>query len=548
MKIFPLTIILLLCLFGISQHTVAQKRPIILKTSFRKDTSNIQKFGAVADGLFLNTQAINKAIEAVNKKGGGVVKVPAGLWHTGPIVLLSNVNLFLDNGAVLLFTSDFSQYPLVETNWEGLAAIRNQSPISALKATNIAITGSGIIDGNGDAWRQVKKDKLTESQWKKKLASGGLTDEKQRIWYPTQNALDGMKVPKAGVIAEGATLQSAVAYKDFLRGNLLVIDQCSKVLLEGVTFQNSAAWCLHPLRSSHLTIRNLMVKNPWYAQNGDGLDIESCSNVLVENCIFDVGDDGICIKSGRDEEGRARAMPTQDVIVRNCVVYHAHGGFVIGSEMSGGARNIFVENCSFIGTDIGLRFKTTRGRGGLVENIFIKDITMKDIPGDAILFDMYYAAVDPVPMAGEKRMPPPVEMKTVDETTPRFQNFTISNVMVNGADKAIFIRGLPEMNVKNVVLKNMVLQATNGIDCQEANGIVFQNIQLLTKETNPMVYLLNSQQIVFDKLKVNNGAALLLHAQGDRTKQVVVKNSSVGAGTKMLQADYGANAENIKMN
>jgi polygalacturonase len=456
------------------QQANAQKSVVVEKTKFKKDTSSIVKYGAVADGLTLNTISINNAITACSQKGGGVVKVPAGLWLTGPIELKSNVNLYLQSGAVLQFTDDFSQYPLVETNWEGVKAIRNQSPIFANGAVNIGITGKGIIDGSGDAWRQVKKDKLTETQWKKKVASGGLLTDDKKTWYPTQSAFAGIKVARPGVVAAGATLENAAAYKDFLRPNLMVLVKCRRVLLEGVTFQNSPAWCLHPLMSDHITISNLFVKNPWYAQNGDGLDLESCSNVLIENSVFDVGDDGICIKSGRDEEGRKRAMPTQNVTIRNCTVYHAHGGFVIGSEMSGGARNINVTNCTFIGTDIGLRFKTTRGRGGIVENINISDIYMKDIPGEAILFDMYYAAKDPIVLAGETREPPKVETLPVDETTPQFRNFKISNVYCSGAEKAIFIRGVPEMNVQNIVLQNMVLQADKGIDCQEATGILLR--------------------------------------------------------------------------
>src|SRR5688500_16001106 len=230
--------------------------------------------------------------------------------------------------------------------------------------------------------------------------------------------------------------------------------------------------------SEHLTVRNVFVKNPWYAQNGDGIDLESCKNVLIENSTFDVGDDGICIKSGRDEAGRKRAMPTQDVIIRNCVVYHAHGGFVIGSEMSGGAKNIWVDNCTFIGTDIGIRFKTTRGRGGVVENIWISNITMKDIIGEAILFDMYYAAQDPIALAGEKREPPKVEAKPVTEETPQFRNVYINNVVAYGAEKAIFVRGLPEMNVKGIVMQNMVIQAKIGLDMTEGSNITLRNVQL----------------------------------------------------------------------
>ncbi len=168
-------------------------------------------------------------------------------------------------------------------------------------------------------------------------------------------------------------------------------------------------------------------------------------------------------------------MPTENMIVRNCTVYHAHGGFVIGSEMSGGARNLYVSDCTFVGTDIGLRFKTTRGRGGIVEKIYVNNITMKDIVGEAILFDMYYAALDPVPLGGEKREAPKVEFKTVNETTPQFRDFHIGNIVCNGAEKAIFIRGLPEMHIKDVVLENVIIQSGKGIDIQEASGIQFKN-------------------------------------------------------------------------
>src|SRR5438105_10745281 len=162
------------------------KLPVIEQTSFKKDSFNITKFGAVADGITLNTKSINAAIEACNKKGGGAVVVPAGLWMTGPLVLKSNVNLYLKKGALLQFTKDFDQYPLVAGNWEGVAQMRNQSPLSAINATNIAITGYGIIDGGGDAWRQVRKDKLNETQWKKLVASGGIVSEDGKSWFPSE--------------------------------------------------------------------------------------------------------------------------------------------------------------------------------------------------------------------------------------------------------------------------------------------------------------------------------------------------------------------------
>jgi polygalacturonase len=296
-----------------------------------------------------------------------------------------------------------------------------------------------------------------------------------------------------------------------------------------------------------LTVRNVYAKNPWYAQNGDGIDVESCKNVLIENSTFDVGDDGICIKSGRDEAGRKRGMPTENLIARNCVVYHAHGGFVIGSEMSGGAKNLFVENCTFIGTDIGLRFKTTRGRGGVVENIFINNISMKDIVGEAILFDMYYAAQDPIPLAGEKREPPKVETLPVTEATPRFQNFYIKNVVCNGAEKAIFVRGLPEMSVKNVVMENMVIQSNKGLDMTEGSDIMLKNVNLITKDVNPVMNIHNSRNIVLNKISYTN-ADLLLNVTGEKSSGIAVTSTDVSKAKKGVEVSYGAKESAVKMN
>lgn len=533
---------------GVTAVGQTAKLPTIQSVTFRKDTVSILRFGAKPDGLTLNTKSINDAIEVCNKKGGGVVLIPTGYWLTGPLVLKSNVNLHLQKNAVLQFTKDFNQYPLVEGNWEGIPQMRNQSPISATGATNIAITGFGVIDGGGEAWRMVKKEKLTESNWKKLVASGGVLSEDKKTWYPSESSLKGSKLKNPGQISPEKTTAYYQEVKDFLRPNLLVLTKCNKILLEGVTFQNSPAWNLHPLMSENITIRNVHVKNPWYAQNGDGVDLESCKNVLIENSVFDVGDDGICIKSGRDAEGRKRAMPTENVIVKNCTVYAAHGGFVIGSEMSGGARNIWVDNCTFIGTDIGLRFKTTRGRGGIVENIYIKNISMKDIAGEAILFDMYYAAQDPIALVGEKREPPKVETLPVTEETPQFRNIFVNGVVAQGAEKAIFVRGLPEMNVKNIVMENMIIQAKAGLDMTEATGITLRNVQLLTKEVDPVMNIHNSQNIVLDRITYKPGADLLLNISGEKSKGIKLNGTDVKRAKKDVEYSYGATDAAISKN
>jgi polygalacturonase len=527
--------------------SLAQTFPVVRLTEFKNDTFNILKYSAKPDGIILNTKAINNAIDACYKSGGGVVLIPGGLWLTGPVVLKSNVNLHVNRDAVLQFTADISQYPLVEGNWEGLPSMRNQSPLSANLAENIAITGSGIIDGNGDAWRMVKKDKLTESQWKKLVTNGGLLSEDKKTWYPSEQSLEGSKTKDAGVIKDGKTAKDFENIKGFLRPNLLVFNSCKRVLLEGVTFQNSPAWCLHPLMCQDLIVRNVYAKNPWYAQNGDGIDVESCKNFIIENSTFDVGDDGICIKSGRDEEGRKRAMPTENGIIRNNVVYHAHGGFVIGSEMSGGARNLYVSDCSFLGTDVGLRFKTNRGRGGIVEKIYVKNINMKDIGGEAILFDMYYMAKDPVPLAGETREAPKVELLPVTEATPQFRDFHVKNVVCYGAEKALFIRGLPEMNIKNITLENIIIQSRKGIGCEEATGVKIKNMQLVLKETNPVIDVLNSNSILIDGLKYNEGAELLVNVNGDRNSDIRINNVDASKTKQQVKLGDGVKENAVKI-
>jgi DNA sulfur modification protein DndE len=507
---------------------------------FRKDTVDIRKFGAVPDGVTLNTGSIQNAINTLAKKGGGVVLIPQGSWLTGPIRLQSNINLHVSARALVLFTPDFDQYPLVVSSFEGVAAARCMSPITAEKLNNIAITGTGILNGNGVYWRPLKKEKVTDSEWKnhQKKFGGALTEDK-KMWYPSAAAVEAAKTKNIGKLSDGKTLEDYQSIKDFLRPNMVRIAECTRVLIEGVTLENSPAWTTHCLMSSEITIKGLKVKNPWFGTNTDALDLESCRNVRMEDCVFDTGDDGITIKSGRDAEGRKRGMPTENVYINNCTVYRAHGGFVIGSEMSGGARNITITNCTFIGTDIGLRFKTVRGRGGIVENIKASNIYMKDIIGEAILFDMYYAAQDPIALAGEKREPPRVEILPVTEATPVFRNFDFDNIYCAGAEKAIFIRGIPEMPVEQVRISNSVLQADKGVDIQEAKNIQLEKVTVLSKDTNPVCYLLNVRDVVANQFDFTDKSGLLILAQGDRSGKVAFTLKAPRKAAKLSETGYG---------
>ena len=449
--------------------------PLVSTTVFKKDTFNIISYGAVSSSNTLNTGAIQQAIDVASKQGGGMVLVPSGFWLTGPIKLLSNVNLHISSGAVLQFSNKPKDYPLIRTNWEGVDAIRAQSPISAKGQRNIAITGSGIIDGAGESWRPVKKGKLTAGEWDKLTHSGGVLDSKKETWYPTEGALKASTMDRPGVIAAGFTEANTEEIKEFLRPNMISLRECEQVLLEGVTFQNSPAWNIHPLLCKHLTVENIYVKNPWFAQNGDGIDIESCEFVSVRNSKFDVGDDGICLKSGKDAEGRKRGRPSAHILIENCIVFHGHGGVVVGSEMSGGVHDLFVNNCQFLDTDVGLRFKTMRGRGGVVENVFIRDISMKNIAGEAILFDMYYQGKDPVSTFGNGGETPKIELVPVNEGTPQFKNIFIDNVIAKGAETGLLIRGLPEMPIHHIELTNIDVESNQGYRVIEAKDITLKH-------------------------------------------------------------------------
>lgn len=514
--------------------------PKIYAPHFKKDSFSIVTYGAKNDGISLNTVAINKAIDACSANGGGTVVIPAGLWLTGPITIKSNVELYSEKNALILFTSDRKAYPLVKSSFEGVYAARCQSPITAENLENIAITGYGIFHGSGDVWRPLKRNKLTDSEWKKHIARGGVVTEDKSTWYSSEGALKGSLTNNIGKLLPGMELKDFEEIRDFLRPNMLRILDCKNVILEGVTFENSPAWTMHLITSQHITIKNVTVKNPWYGQNTDALDLESCANVLVDGCKFDTGDDGICIKSGRDDEGRKRGIPTENVIAKNTTVYHAHGGFVIGSEMSGGARNLFVSDCNFIGTDIGLRFKTVRGRGGVVENIYAANINMKDIPGEAISFDMYYAAKDPVPLAGEERALPKVEILPVTEATPVFRNFFINNIVCNGAAKAVFVRGIPEMRVSNLVFNNMVMKTDKGVECTEAQDITFNNVYLQPADTNPLIAIQNSAGINFNKLRFDANPAMIMTIYGDRNGKVKVTGTAIDQFKNKTKFGFGA--------
>jgi len=447
--------------------------PEVAAPQFPDRQVSLTDFGAVGDGITLNTEAFEKAIASLSEKGGGRLVVPAGVWFTGPIVLQSNINLHLEMGAVIQFSGDDSLYSLIDTSFEGLNTKRCQSPLSANGCENIAITGEGVIDGNGQYWRPVKKAKMTEGQWKAVLARPGGVEKKPGYWVPSQGYADAEQKADMNVV-KATTDEEWNSYKRFLRPVMISLVKCKNVLLQGVIFQNSPAWNIHPLMCENIIIDKVLARNPAFAQNGDALDLESCKNALIVNSKFDAGDDGICIKSGKDADGRKRGKPCENVVVSGCTVFAGHGGFVVGSEMSGGVKNILVENCQFLGTDVGLRFKSTRGRGGIVENIYINKVSMTDIKTDAITFNMYYGGKSVAEMLADGDNPDNTTKVPVTEETPIFRNIDIKDIVCNGAGRAMEFNGLPEMPIDGIKLQNITIQAKK--------DAVFTNCQNITKE------------------------------------------------------------------
>ena len=444
--------------------------PVLERPDIPSRSVSIVDFGAVADGVTLCSDAIAQAINDLAGQGGGTVIVPEGLWLSGPIGLKSNIELRLEKGAVLMFSADQDLYPIIDTNFEGLDVRRCLSPIHAEGAHDIAITGEGIIDGNGDAWREVKRRKVGDDMWKNIVKKGGVLADDGSAWYPDEGYKQARMT--AGSLNKPSDELDEQFIKTFLRPVMVSLRECENVLLEGVTFQNSPCWNIHPLWCKNMIITGITVRNPHYSTNGDGVDIEGCENVILTGSTFDVGDDAICIKSGKDEDGRRHAKVCRNLIIEGCTVYHGHGGFVIGSEMSGGVENIRVSNCSFLGTDVGLRFKSTRGRGGLVKDIWCENIAMKDIVSYAVIFNLYYAGV----AASDMKEGAEEDLMPVDETTPEFRDVHFRNISCSGAKQAIYLNGLPELPLSGLDFHDCVFTADKGAEVHYAKDVVFDNV------------------------------------------------------------------------
>ena len=419
---------------------------------------SLKDVGGVGDGVTLCTEAFEKGIARLAAQGGGRLVVPQGVWLTGPITLDNNIELHLDKNAIIYFSPDKRLY--VETKKR---SSRVKPCISAERKHDMAITGEGIIDGNGAQWRPVKREKVSTVEWKAFQEIGGVERQDGKLWYPWD--------VKAGYPNIAPTPEE----QEKRRADLIRVTDCENVLIQGVTVQNSPRFHVHPCYSKNVIIDGVTVRCPWNAQNGDAIDLSDCNIALIVNSTVDAGDDGLCMKSGKRKEA-SPANGCEDILIMNNTVFHAHGGFVIGSESISGMRRIVVRDNRFSGTDTGLRFKSAIGRGGRSEDIYISHIVMTDIKNEAVVFQCDY--VDRPAGRDNPEFTQPRKLEYV----PEFQGIHISDVTCRGCATAIRAKGSTEANcVHDIDITNSVfLYNKKGNDIDEATAkLTLTNVKLI---------------------------------------------------------------------
>ncbi|GAB3903130.1 glycoside hydrolase family 28 protein [Mucilaginibacter boryungensis] len=494
------------------------KMPAVTEPHFNSKIYNIKDYGAVADGQTLNTAAFEKAITACSTGGGGTVLIPPGLWLTGPIELKSNVNLHADRGALITFSTDHTLYPIVNG--------KAQTLLSGTKLENVAITGEGVYDGGGETWRPLKKSKASPTLWSDMLKAGGVVSKDGSMLWPTKEAMEGEEYLKTLKGKANPTAQDYLPARDFLRPTMVSVQNSKNVLIDGPTFKNSPQFALNPKNCTNMIIRNVTIFNEYWAQNGDAIDLSSCKNSVVYRCTVHAGDDGICMKSSGGKGDALNDAALKNIVIADCIVYHAHGGFVIGSNTDGGMQNVYVTNCNFVNTDVGIRVKSSRGRGGPVRDIYIDNVYMHDILNEAVLFSTYYEDEKPAQ---------PGQKFEVNSKTPIFSDFYISHVYGSGAKSAISITGLPERPVSKIHFSDVVLSATKPVDITEASTITMDNVKILSPQKT-LITANNAWDISLKNISFDANVNTLINATGEKSKGITVsdtdlKNVKVGAGS-----------------
>ncbi|MGH9378413.1 MAG: glycoside hydrolase family 28 protein [Terriglobia bacterium] len=457
---------------------------------------NVLNYGAAGDGKRMDTKAIQAAIDACAKIGGGTVFLPAGKYLTGAIKLASNLNLHLDSGATLLGSQDPADYPVYPSPWpDGTQEI--SSLIYGEGLSNASLTGRGTIDGQGQAW------------W-----------TRQWLMFPRRRApVPAMSIEERR--AEIAKIRNG-------RPRLMTLLNCRNVLIEGLTLINSAFWTVHPIFCDGVTITGLTILNPVPSPNTDGIDPESCRNVHISDCTISVGDDCIAIKSGKDAAGRQVGKPCENITITNLITGTGHG-VSIGSEMSGGVRNVTITNCVFQGMDRGIRIKTQRGRGGVVEGVTASNIVMQGVP-EPFALTAFYSRGNPD------------EARPVDEGTPRFRDFHFAHITARGAKSAGQITGLREAPISGVVFSDVCIEAGRGFRCQNARELAFHNVHIESRQ-GPALAAKTVEAVELDGFTgAASGAALVTL---EDAKDVFARGCSAPAGTSAFFEISGAASASI---
>ncbi|WP_461633858.1 glycoside hydrolase family 28 protein [Labilibaculum euxinus] len=468
----------LFCVFllFVSQLTFGQNSVVDLKDA-----------GADSKGLVNCSPIIDKIVAELSEQGGGEIYIPSGVYLSGPIELKSNITLNIGSGAVLKFSDDFDEYlPMIDSRWEGVRVRNFKSCIYSHNANNVTIKGRGLIDGNGekwwDLWSRVRSGEKTNTKWE------AIFKKENAEMLKTNEYLQGMG--------------------SFLRPPLFMPYNCTNVRVEGVTFTNPPFWTLMPVFSENVTIDGITILNPGDSPNTDGIDPSSCRNVRISNSHISVGDDCIVIKSGRDADGRDANRPTENITISNCTMLNGHGGVVIGSEMSGSVRRVAISNCVFEGTDRGIRIKTMRGRGGVVEDVRVSNVIMHNMLREGVMINMHYHETPEEP---------------VSERTPAIRNVYLSNIRMTNANKGIAIYGLKERSAEQISFNDIQIDAKTGVTGDYASNIDMKNIRLSVSNGNAIEFN-HSEKIQISDLTVYNLSADASVIKLDSCSDILVNN------------------------
>jgi len=467
--------------------------PQLQRPVFPKRTVDIREHGAVPGGEVKNTEAFARAIAACADAGGGRVLVPVGKWLTGPIHLKSNIELHLAEGSEIIFSDRFEDYlPVVLVRVGGIE-LYNYSPlIYARDCENVGITGPGKLNGNARAWWDWKHLETKEIF---QLQPRGVPVE-QRI-YGTEEAA--------------------------IRPSFITFVNCRNVLYEGFTIGGGPNWTIHPVYCENIIIRKVNVDTD--GPNNDGVDPDSCRNMLIEYCTFSTGDDCVVLKSGYNEDGWRVARPTENVVMRHCFSKRGHGGLVIGSEMSGDVRNVYMHDCEFEGTDRAVRIKSRRDRGGIVENVWVENVKARNLKYEVAIMNMDYTADRNQVIAGK---------------VPLFRNVHLKNIECEGVPVAIRLTGATDSLIENVSFTDMKVASTQGVIASNVTNISFKNVAI-TQKKGPTFALENASNITIDGTSAAPGTEVFLIASGKGSNNIrVVSGDLSGAGEVSRLADGAA--------